>query len=236
MRKMNVWYCIPAKRGMDTSTLPLWKAAGYKLALFGDTYAEIEPFNPDCMIVGKYNGYARAVNALVLEVLRRDPECNWIVTGGDDVSPDPNCPPSHIVEGCEAHFHGTCGVMQPTGDRWGENDVIMRAMFPDRPAYIDRICGSPWIGRSFIERFYGGNGPLWPEYYHMYVDEELYEVARGNGVLWQRNDLIHHHEHVMRHGEVMPPKFLRKVYGQAHWDEAKAIFERRKAAGFPEAI
>lgn len=232
---MSVWYCIPAKRGLETSTVPKWKAAGYKVALFGDTYAEMEPFAPDFLIVGKYKGYARAVNELVRAVLDRDQACDWIVTGGDDVNPSEG-DPSRIAAECTAHFGGTFGVMQPTGDRWGENDTIMKAMFPDRPAYIDRICGSPFIGRAFVDWAYGGKGPLWPEYYHMYVDEELYEVAKANGVLWQRKDLIHHHEHVMRNGEVTPPPFLQKVYGQAHWGEAKAIFERRKAAGFPGAI
>ena len=92
----------------------------------------------------------------------------------------------------------TFGVMQATGDRWGENEPWARAQFPDAPAYIDRICGSPWIGREFARRMNQGKGPFWREYFHMFADEELQCVAQRLGVLWQRRDLTHHHEHPRR--------------------------------------
>ena len=46
----------------------------------------------------------------------------------------------------------TFGVMQPTGDRWGERNGI---------ATIDRIAGSPWMGREFCRRMYHGSGPMY---------------------------------------------------------------------------
>lgn len=119
----------------------------------------------------------------------------------------------------------TFGVMQPTGDRWGDK----------QGAYADRVCGSPWIGREFALRINQGRGPLWPEYFHMYEDEELFEVASKCGVLWQRPDLIHLHRHWARErgkSEDMP-EFLKRANSQEEWRKAKTLFDQRKAAGFP---
>jgi len=133
----------------------------------------------------------------------------------------------------------TFGVMQPTGHRYGD-DAMGRARWPDAPAYIDRICGSPWIGREFARRVNQGRGPWWPEYFHMHVDEELFNVAKGLGVLWQRRDLIHYHDHWGRkvngaHVEDIP-EHLRFVSGAKHWAEAEAIFKRHQANGFAESL
>lgn len=146
----------------------------------------------------------------------------------------------------------TFGVMQPTGDRFDGGS-------------IDRICGSAWLGREFCRRINQGQGPLWPEYKHMFVDQELQEVALKYGVLWQRRDLIHLHRHFARESDALdspavatrvnagefkfrdpnPPNVL---YGgekkprpahldqwntKEHWNEMKAIFEKRKREGFP---
>ena len=107
-------------------------------------------------------------------------------------------------------------------------------------AYIDRVCGSPWMGREFCLRINQGRGPLWPEYFHMGEDEELQAVALKYGVLWQRPDLIHLHQHWGRAlpGEVMAPrtrmpKFLEKANSGAEWDKYKRLFAQRSAAGFP---
>jgi hypothetical protein len=124
------------------------------------------------------------------------------------------------------------GVMQPTGDRWGENEPWARQQFPNAPAYIDRICGSPWMGRELCRRMYQGNGPLFEGYQHMYVDEELQCVAQSLGVLWQRRDLIHYHDHWGR-TEGSAPEHLAEATSAAHWDRSRAIFNRRKAEGFP---
>lgn len=122
------------------------------------------------------------------------------------------------------------GVMQPTGDRWGDA----------QGAYIDRVAGSPWIGREFARRMYGGSGPYWPEYFHMGVDEELQAVATKLGVFWQRPDLTHYHAHWgrPRPGERMGqvdrmPAFLAEANSPEHWRKYKALFSKRQAAGFP---
>jgi hypothetical protein len=91
-----------------------------------------------------------------------------------------------IAKECTAHFGGTFGVMQPTGDRWANGS-------------IDRICGSPWLGREFCTRMYHGKGPMYGGYLHMFGDEELQHVATRLGVLWQRRDLTHLSQALLPH-------------------------------------
>lgn len=230
---MSVWLCIPSARPVWQAnvTIEKWMNRGYLVALWCDS---ADGRNRNIMLgTGQpYPGYAAATNALIREVLRADSDCQWCVIGGDDVDPDPIADPDLIAHECEEYFRGTYGVMQPTGDRWGEEDAFARARWPDAPAYIDRVCGSAWLGREFCERSYGGNGPLFPGYTHMFVDEELQEVAQREGILWQRRDLTQKHNNCQRNGGPVP-EFLRKVYGPEHWQESQALFNARKAAGFP---
>lgn len=234
---MSVWFAIPSKRppAEAEKVLRLWRERGYKIALFRDVGDDV--IACDRFICRRdYPGYAVAVNTLVKDILDRDPEAGWIVTGGDDVEPDLAHTAEEIAAQCEAHFHGTFGVMQPTGDRWGDDARSRRKYGEDRGAYIDRICGSPWLGRAFCERTYGGNGPFWPGYTHMFPDEELQEVATKLGVLWQRRDLIHTHRHWGRKENATTadiPAFLAAVNTPEHWKTASELFQSRKAAGFP---
>lgn len=253
---MSVWYCIPSKRPPDESgpILREWKERGYTVAVWIDADSPV-PAPCDAIIRGaRYPGYAVAVNRLVKLALE-DERCDWIVTGGDDVSPDLSHTAEEIAHQCSAYFgdmwsanlaltikHSpisrsraqTYGVMQPTGDRWGINPMS-QVQWPNAPAYIDRVCGSPWMGREFCKRMYGGKGPLYEGYTHMYVDEELQHVAKKLGVLWQRRDLIHYHHHWgrKRGSKEDMPQFLEAVNSPEHWRQSKALFDERLAAGFP---
>jgi hypothetical protein len=250
----NTWYAIPSKRPPEQvePVLAAWRERGYKTALMideGGSAGSADYFNS----VMPYLGYAESVNWLVRDILRMDSACDWIVTGGDDVYPDPNQHARSIATQCKAYFHGlnrergvplsvgceaidTFGVMQPTGDRWGD-DALSRARYgKDRGAYIDRVCGSPWMGREFCQRIYGGKGPLWPEFTHMYVDEHLQCVAEKLGILWQRPDLTQRHEHWGRQGDATKmPEFLKHANSSEEWAKSQAIFERLKSGGFAEA-
>ncbi len=250
----NTWYAIPSKRPPEQAepVLAAWRERGYKIALFRNwNDGELNIF--DHQAFGEYRGYARSVNALVADILKQDPTCDWIVTGGDDVYPDPNHTAEEIARDCFEHFaemhiaealnrravpevYGTFGVMQPTGDRWGD-DMLSRARYgKDRGAYIDRVCGSPWMGREFCQRIYGGKGPLWQEFTHMYVDEHLQAVAEKLGILWQRPDLTQRHEHWGRGGDATKmPEFLKHANSSEEWAKSQAIFERLKSGGFAEA-
>ncbi len=219
---MSVWYCIPSARA-DGGTIPKWLEAGYQVAVWRDPGAVEIPGTVECR--GEYPGYARAVNELVRNTINNT-GADWYVAGGDDILPDPNHTPEEIAAQCTEHFGGTFGVMQPTGDRWAGGS-------------IDRICGSPWLGREFCERMYGGDGPLWSGWYHCFVDEELQDVSRRLGVLWQRRDLIHKHNHwARREGPQdvdfdprFEPEHLKDKNPTLQRD--RPLFDRRKREGFP---
>ncbi len=250
----NVWLCIPSARPATevAARMSKWRDQGYKIALWRDHLSDGTGGPPllDVAIhiaVGEYPGYAAAVNRLISEVAKRDTSSDWFVTGGDDVDPDPTKTAYQIAHECtryfldlhekhcagctiDANLVATFGVMQPTGDRWGDR----------QGAYIDRVAGSPWIGREFARRTYQGNGPYWPEYTHMGVDEELQAVATKLGVFWQRPDLTHYHDHWgrPRPGEPMGqrsrmPAFLDEANSPAEWRRYKELFAARAAAGFP---
>ena len=246
---MSVWYCIPSARPASEAEpiLAKWRRQGYQLALVVDTAGDAQTkYDMADYIISPpegepYRGYACSVNALTEMVFTTREDCDWIVTGGDDVEPDLAHTADEIAAQCSEHFAGTFGIMQPTGDRFDGG-------------CIDRICGSPWMGREFCRRINQGKGPLWPEYRHMFVDEELQHVAIKYGVLWQRPDLIHLHHHFARAstalnsgavavseggrelygGKKQPrPAFLDEANSGAHWAKYKGIFLERKRAGFP---
>jgi hypothetical protein len=250
---MSVWFCIPSARPIEEAKVSLvkWRQRGYKIALWRDKWDQATEQYCDMLLTGPYPGYAMAVNAVVLDVLKWDEGCNWVVLGGDDMEPDPNYAPEEIAAQCEARFgarigtvtslttgevqkqewpaikggpRSTFGVMQPTGDRWGQE--------PNGSAYCDRVAGSAWIGRKFAETVNGGCGPLWHEYFHMGVDEELQGVATRLGVFWQRPDLAHLHRHWARTGK-QAPAFLARANSPEEWAKYKQIFRSRQAAGFP---
>jgi hypothetical protein len=232
---MSVWFCIPSKKPAPEAqrVIDMWRGRGYKVAIWRDLGDD--PVECDYLMIGQYPGYAKAVNSLAHDVLRFDSGCDWIVTGGDDTEPEQLVAPDEIARQCTAHFKGTYGVMQPTGDRWGEspNDPN-RTM---RGAYIDRVAGSPWLGREWCQLAHHGQGPLHPDFFHMFVDEALQGAAQAQGCFLQRPDLTHYHRHWARtHGQREIPWYLRTVNGNSHWNQAKAIFERVKRGGFAECL
>lgn len=226
----NVWLTIPSARPLEEveTLLDKWRERGYKIALWRDVGAGI----PTCdfAIEQPYPGYAIACNTLIRKVMLEYDDAEWFVATGDDT--EPSAPPAEeIAEQLHVWFGGTFGVCQPTGDRdFGDKDG----------PYIDRVAGSPWIGREFARRMYQGDGPYWPEYHHMFVDQELMDVSVKLGVFWQRPDLTHKHNHWgrpkegerMGHVENMPAHLV-SVNTPEHWKKYKTMYESRKAAGFP---
>lgn len=249
---MSVWYAIPSKKPAADAQLCIdaWRWRGYRVAIWRDVGDA--PVECDLMLTGEYAGYPKAVNALCRAILDAEPLTDWIVSGGDDIWPDAGQEPEKIAEECGEHFweasvargggykfgkgnvvtheqSATFGVMQPTGDRWGAD--------PKQPnccgtAYADRVCGSPWMGREFIQRINGGAGPFWEGYTHMFPDEEMQAICQRLGILWQRPDLTQKHMHWGREYRPMP-SYLKAANSPAHWDRYRRLFENRKAAGFP---
>ncbi len=239
---MSVHVCIPSARPVPevTAWCARWSAQGYKIALWRDT-ERVDA--ADLCVVAPYPGYSQAANALIKMVLDSDAECDWCVCCGDDTWPDPNKRADEIAGECAAHFEewwgtsfegykvedipadqsqfSTFGVMQPTGDSWA--DAMGKI--------IDRIAGSPWIGREFARRMYGGNGPYWPEYQHSWLDEEIKLVAERLGVYWPRPDLCHFHDHPLRYPGGKWPEHLQGV--SEDYRRMRPIFDARKRLGFP---
>jgi hypothetical protein len=153
---------------------------GYMVAVYqgrerGDVPADVVVYSET------YNGWADAVNRLCLEIVPKSAPI--VVTGGDDMLPDPKKRAGEIAAEFVEHFGGTFGVMQPHGD-----------------PYLNarHYCGSPWMGREWIARMYGGNGPMFPGYRHNWADNEIYWLARGFGAFWSRPDLSQFHDHWSR--------------------------------------
>lgn len=256
---MSVWVCTPSARPVEE--VEPWartlRRLGYKIALWRDStdfpYVVADYIRSGTP--GRYPGYSVAANALIADVMALDALAEWFVVLADDTEPDLSHTADEIAAQCDDHFDdhydlcceqgvgfyrtltseqgSTFGVMQPTGDRFAGGQ-------------IDRICGSPWIGREFARRINGGRGPFWPEYTHMFVDEELQNVAIRNGVLWQRPDLIHLHRHHQRESDAIgsnavhradPPPHMRADrndgYTPEHWQKYEALFKTRRAQGFP---
>ncbi len=243
---MSVWFAIPSIRP-NGGTIPIWRERGYKVAVL----RQGDPIDCEIQIpTGEYLGWAPSVNILARHIIEHDQSAEWIVSGGDDYEPDMEHSPGEIAFECRQHFEmpipqsdewddGTWGVMQPTGDRWGDTPASRTQYGEDRGAYIDRIAGSPWMGREWCKRAYQGNGPMFGGYKHMYADEELKEVAENLGVYWARRDIGQLHKHWGRKpGDEFAqmsdcPDFLLPVNTPQHWHESQKLFTERKMAGWP---
>lgn len=85
----------------------------------------------------------------------------------------------------------------------------------------------PIMNRALYERL----GYFWhPEYKSMFVDEDLYWTARKLGALKFAPHLKFPHEHVSI-GMAQDDETYRR--SAANWEQGKAVFAKRKAAGFP---
>lgn len=209
----EVWLAIPsANPDLCRWTLPLWRSMGYRVAVLQNRRrAEI----PADVVVWReeYPGWAASVNLLAREpALRR---AAVIVAAGDDVLPDAHTPAHAIARQFLERFPDGFGVMQPTGDAY---------------MHAEHTCPSPWIGRGWIDRMYGGRGALFPGYRHAWAGMELFWLARGLGALWQRPDLVQHHEHWRRTGRPAP-EYIADV--RAHAREELQLFLARMWLGFP---
>jgi hypothetical protein len=166
-----------------------------------------------------YEGYARAINELANTVLALDADANIVIAGSDDVWPDPDRDPISLEREFLEHFNGTFGVLQCQG----HSDWSKLAL---------EVAWSPWLGRAWCSEAYGGRGPLWPGYHHMFVDAELKLVAEKEGVYWERHDIRQFHDTWKRRIPRPPrPPHLMEAHRRHPLDHA--LFEARKAAGFP---
>lgn len=162
-------------------------------------------------LVDSWPGYYGSVNLLSQQL----PDASIIVTGGDDIFPDPNHDADAIRRQFYEHFPDGFGVMQPDGDDlYGSQS----------------ICPSPWMGGRWVHEAYGGKGPMCSEYSVWFGDKELRCVAMLMEAFWSRPDLCQRHNHWWRTGKRMAYQLRNE---QLYWEKDKVMFNTRRAEGFP---
>jgi hypothetical protein len=212
----DVWFAIPsANPAKCAKVLPVWRKMGYKIAILqnhtrGDVDADRVIWRDS------YPGWPESINILCREVVPRD--APLVVSGGDDMLPDPNHTAQELLSQFRERFPDGYGVMQPHGDEF------LSAKY---------YCGSPFLGRGWIDRAYRGRGPMPGQYRHNWADNELFWVARCQGALWERSDLTHYHDHFSRHGGAKEDYWTANV--QRNDREDCRIFIARSWLGFPDS-
>lgn len=212
MSDHEVWFAIPsASVDRCRAVLPAWREMGYKVAILqnrerGEVPADLTVWSDH------YPGWPGSINILAREIVPA--AAPIIVSGGDDMLPDPNVPAHEIAAQFLERFPDTFGVMQPHGD-----DFLETSQF----------CGSPWLGRAWCDRMYAGSGPMFQGYVHHGADDELFWVARCLGALWSRPDLTQYHEHFLRNDEAPPEWWVEAVEKN---DEADTLHFIARAAHF----
>lgn len=213
----EVVYALPSANPEQAHKhLPNWVRRGYRVIIGQDRVRFDPPPGVEVVVLGSsYAGYARSVSLLISGAIPRDVPV--VVFGGDDMDPDPVLTAQEIARQYVERFPNLDGIMQPVGD----------PMDGTR-----RICGSPWVGREWLDNANNGAGPFHLGYPHFYADEELFDVSSVTGKLWQREDLTHYHDHWTRRGARNEIHDLL----QPTWDSSKALYQQRRAARFPGAI
>lgn len=212
----DVWFVLPTANAENCArNLPAWRERGYRIALLQDR-VRFEAEADAIIAATKYPGWGAAVNRLFREAVPSS--CQVVVAGGDDMLPDPHHSAAEIRDQFLDHFQGSFGVMQPTGDDYEATRVI---------------CGSPWLGRAWMQRMYQGQGGMPETYTHQWADDELYWVARCAGRFWARPDLTQHHDHFLRRGESAPAYWAESA--GRHEEQDCLTFIARSRSGFPGA-
>lgn len=219
---MRCAYLIPtANPPLAAACFAAWQALGW------DCYALVDGPNYHADIPGAtgvvrrevYPGWGESFNLLARHVAGG---YDWLGTGGDDCYPPPVSAET-VGRELTAHFSGTFGVAQATGDRWAW----------DKDGAASPICFAPFVGAEFARRWNGGYGAFWPEYYQWFGDRELYAVTKVAGLLLERPDWHLEHRHVAKTGGRSPDYKLEK---HPHWPGDHDCYFVRKAAGFPGAV
>ena len=217
MDQHEVWLVLPsANREHCARNLPRWRERGYRIAILQDQIRFDAPADR-LLELESYPGWAASVNLLFRETLPAS--ASLIVAAGDDMLPDPAHSATQLAEQFFERFADGFGVMQPSGDDFEQRGGT--------------FCGSPWMGRAWMEQMYGGRGGLCDAYYHNWADEELYWVSRCTGKLWLRPDLTQHHDHFRRRGESAPRYWVKSAADHEQHDAL--TFVARANAGFPGA-
>ena len=127
--------------------------------------------------------------------------------------------------------------MIPQIDGWDE--VIRQAMKKYHPdtdgclwfndGYQNRICTLCIIGRKYYDRF----GYIYhPDYSSLFCDNEFTEVAQGLDKMTYFTTVLFKHEHFINNPRTKRDALYDR--NEAYFNIDKAIYEQRKAKGFPK--
>lgn len=227
---VSVWFAIPtaAPANLAKYCLESWKAQGYKTAIIRDEKDDWPLPSDICLRVPEYIGYPKSVNKLAKHILAIDPDCQIVVTAGDDVFPCRTKSADEIAAEFIEHFGGTLGVMQTQG-----NDGHHREA--DGSWSSDFVAWSPWFGREWCQRAYMGAGPFHPGFYHYWGAQNLHDVAIRLGLYWYRTDIIQwddkwsNPDSTRKH--LGRPSYTRKLKRKSREDQA--FYQLLKAQGYP---
>lgn len=168
-----------------------------------------------------FPGYYKVANAITMEAFKRGAELVTCI--GDDMLPDPTRTADDIQVMYFKRFPNGEGVLQATGDEQGEKI--------NGEWNSQRICGSPTFGRGWYETGYKEIGGFCSQYRSFYGDEDLLNVAKKRGVLWQEPSIKIDHVH-WAFGRAVKQTYHDAA--QKNWEADQKVFFERKAAGFSE--
>lgn len=201
-----------------------WKKKGYTpIVMLDDFSISI----PDAIMfqtpVRPFPGYYRIINHIVVYALDKL-DLDLVTCIGDDMDP-PDDGAQEIARMYFDRFPMGEGILQGCGDPQGKDDRGIPA--------AARICGSPTFGNDWLMKAYGGKGAFHSGYSSFYSDEDMWNVAHNAGLLWLNPEINIYHKH-WSWGHTVREDYHRQA--QKNWQDDKALFERRKAEGFPEKI
>jgi hypothetical protein len=214
---MSIWYLFPSANSQRAAeTTAKWKACGYKVGILTDgdpgevTFPVDKHWHIDAFI-----SWGHAQNLMIADVMKADSKLGAVIAGSDDVDPDPTQSDGMIIMSLVMEHSGFNFVMQPTGDKYGAWETC---------------APHPWLGWEYLER---NPAPFFEGYHHLYVDQEFRDVATAQGVFSTRDDIVQYHHHWGREGEIdtLPPERRQSIKG--HLEIDRALYEERKAQGFP---
>lgn len=216
----NVWLVFPS-RNLERAkrTVGLWRDRGYKTCVWMEP--GMEKSGADIDVTGRFPGYWLACNKMILDLIKKDESIKTIVIAADDMCPDMHRPPEIIEQELYIKYPDGYCVMQPTGDDKNGMDGVWR------------ICGSPWFGIGWIKEAFEGNGPCPLPPRCFYGDEALFDIAKAQGVLWQRDVVSQRHFHWCRTDELKTKRLdYQKTNSDLYWDTDKAWYLSYKESGY----
>ena len=212
---INTFVCFPNSNFEEgRKCLWRWKSLGYDTLVLFDSKSLKDDDPQDLIdegvlnefvIVDEYKGWYVSCNWL--NQIAIDKQADWIINIGADMDPDPSKSAESIAKECRTHFNGTYGVMQPTADDFDTRNGLRAA---------ERICGSPWLGRQFIQSC--RDCKAWDETpFHFFGDERLRDELIKDDLLWQRSDLCHLHRHPSREKRAYAPGHTTSWNDDKNW-------------------